>query len=139
MGSTVLRQPTATVLDFLTWIALLAQAQLPLLSIMALVLEPTSEELAGFTTSDDNRYHPLQAIFKWARFTWGVKYEHSPGAVLLTSLGSERIASPGADSTGPKAPTITMDEFASTPSEEFERNIESANWKFAKSSEPVVL
>ena len=76
---------------------------------MALVLEPTAEELAGFTTSGDNRYHPLQAIFKWAGFTWGVKYEHSPGAVLLTSLGSEWVAASGADSTDPKALMITMD------------------------------
>ena len=102
-------------------------------------MEPTAEELAGFATSTDNDYHPLQALFKWAGFTWGVKYQHSPGGVLLTDLGSEWIALPGMGPTDPKAPTITLDEFASTPSEEFERNIEVAHWKFAKSSEPSIL
>ena len=63
----------------------------------------------------DNNYHPLHAIFKWAGFTMGVKYEHSPGATLLTNLGVEWIARAGDDMTDPETPTITLDEFASTP------------------------
>ena len=68
-----------------------------------------------------------------------MKYVHSPGGVLLNNLGSEWLALPGADATDPKVPTITVDEFASTPADELERNIEEANWHFATSSEPVIL
>ena len=39
----------------------------------------------------------------------------------------------------PKVPTMAVDEFASTPVEELERNIEGAKWKFAESSDPVIL
>ena len=92
-----------------------------------LVLEPTAEELASFRTSEDGLYHPLHAISKWAGFTWGTKYLHSPGAVLLTNLGSDWVASQGAESLDPKVPTMAVDEFASTPTEELERNIEGPN------------
>ena len=105
----------------------------------SLVLEPTAEELEAFKTSPDNAFRRLHAIFKRAGFTWGTKYQHSPGGVLLSNLGSEWVALPGSDSSDPKAPTITIDEFASTPSEELERNIEAAQWKFSKSSEPTIL
>ena len=104
----------------------------------ALVIEPATEELASFAISPDNNYHSLHAIFKWAGFTLGVKYEHSPGAALLTNLGADWIARAGDDMTDPKTPTITLDEFASTPIEELEANMESAHWKFAKSSDPAV-
>ena len=78
-------------------------------------LEPTPEELASFATSSDGLFHPLHAIFRWAGFTWGVKYKHSPGATLLTALGSDWITQSGADPTDPKAPSMVVDEFASTP------------------------
>ena len=70
-----------------------------------------------------------------------MKYVHSPGGVLLNNLGSEWFTRHATDSdaTGPKVPTMTVDEFASTPADELERNIEERNWKFATSSEPVIL
>ena len=79
------------------------------------VLEPTADELAGFAASADGQFHILHAIFKWAGFTWGVKYVHSPGGVLLNNLGSEWVTRHGSEPTDPKVPTMTVDEFASTP------------------------
>ena len=95
---------------------------------MALVIEPTAYELLSFATSPDNNYRPLHTIFKWAGFTMGVKYENPPGATLLTNLGSEWIARAGDETNDPKTPTITLDEFASTPPEELDANMESAHW-----------
>ena len=108
-------------------------------STMTMIIEPTVDELLSFATAADNSYHPLQTIFKWAGFTMGAKYEHSPGGALLTNLGSEWVARPGDDMSDPKAPTISIDEFASTPIEELEANMEGSHWKFAKSSDPAVL
>ena len=105
----------------------------------SLVFEPTKAELEAFSTSPDNDFHRLQPIFTWAGFTWGVKYQMSPGGVLLTNLGADWVALPGSDSADPKCPNITLDEFAATPSEELERLIDSENWWFAISSEPSIL
>ena len=106
---------------------------------MAVVAEPTAEQLGEFTNSPDNDFHPLHAICKWAGFPLGIKYKHSPGAVLLTNLGSEWVTPMGSESGDPQSPTITMDEFASTPAEEFEHHIDSNEWEFAKSSDPVMV
>ena len=106
---------------------------------MPAVLEPTAEELASFNTSDDGLFHPLHAIFRWAGFTWGVKYKHSPGATLLSALGSDWRAKSGADPLDPKVPTMAVDEFASTPMEEFETCIGENEWEFAESSDPAVI
>ena len=103
------------------------------------IIEPTADELLAFATSADNDYHPLHTIFKWAGFTLGAKYPHSPGGALLTLLGSEWVARSGADTTDPKVPSITMDEFASTPYEELEANMEMVTWRFGTVSDPAVL
>ena len=103
------------------------------------IIESTADESLAFATSMDNNYHPLHTIFKWAGFTMGAKYEHSPGGALLTNLGSEWVARPGDDMSDPKAPTISIDEFASTPIEELESNMEASHWKFAKSADPAIL
>ena len=79
---------------------------------MAMIIEPTADELLSFATAADNSYHPLHTIFKWAGFTMGVKYQLSPGGALLTNLGSEWIARRGDETNDPKTPTITLDEFA---------------------------
>ena len=58
---------------------------------------------------------------------------------MLTNLGSDFTLRTGDGPTDPKVPTMTVDEFASTPLEELERNIEENNWKFCMSADPVLL
>ena len=118
---------------------LLSAITMALTAGMPACLEPTADELASFGTSDDGLFHPLHDIFRWAGFTWGVKYKHSPGATLLTALGSDWLAKPGAAALDPKAPTMAVDEFASTPVEEFETSIGENEWEFAESSDPAVI
>ena len=96
------------------------------------VLEPTADELSGFATSADGQFHQLHAIFIWAGSTWGVEYAHSPGGALLANLGSEFLLRSGDDPADPKVPTMTVDEFASTPIDKLERHIEEAPRKGLK-------
>ena len=67
----------------------------------------------------------------------GSQHHHSPGGALLTNLGSEWVTRPGDDLSDPKAPTITLDEFASTPVEELDANMERSLSEFTKLADPA--